>query len=265
MNYIKLILIVICFGLPKVSVSQVLNIDRENNQDSIQKKIKASIQVNFSSDKQQKNIIDFNNKSEIDYFTKKNQVVILLAQSDFAFNGANSLEKNGNIQIRFRDNDTRLIYPEIFTQFQWNGVLGLENRSVNGINIRINCLEKRSSDLYLSIGSFYEYEKWNPSISSFDFDTNISTVYRSFFRLNTVAKFAFKIANGIDFSGVSYLQFPLTSNFLKPRWYFDSNLNFEVNKYLNFLIQYEHNYDNFRALPIDNYYYSLSLGLLLKI
>ena len=184
MNYIKLILIVICFGLPNVSVSQVLNIDRENNQDSIQKKIKASIQVNFSSDKQQKNIIDFNNKSEIDYFTKKNQVVILLAQSDFAFNGANSLEKNGHIQIRFRDNDTRLIYPEIFTQFQWNGVLGLENRSVNGINIRINCLEKRSSDLYLSIGSFYEYEKWNPSISSFDFDTNIYRYYNSILKFN---------------------------------------------------------------------------------
>ena len=38
MNYIKLILIVICFGLPKVFDSQILNIDRENNQDTIQKK-----------------------------------------------------------------------------------------------------------------------------------------------------------------------------------------------------------------------------------
>jgi len=261
-NIFVLLHFLFCYNL---IFSQILTIDRENGQDSFPKKIKASIQLNFSSDKQQKNIVDFNNKTEIDYFTKKNQVLILLAQSDFAFNGSNSLEKNGNFQLRFRDNDTRLIYPEIVTQYQWNGVLGLEYRSVNGINLRINCLEKRASDLYVSIGAFYENEKWNPAISSFDFSKQINTVYRSFFRLNTVAKFAFKIAHGIDLSGVSYLQFPLTSNFLKPRWYFDSNLNFEVNKYLNFLIQYEHNYDNFRALPIDNYYYSLRLGLQLKI
>ena len=167
MNYIKLLFIVICFGLPTLSYSQILTIDRENGQDSIFKKVKASLQFNFSSDKQQKNIIDFNNKIEIDFFDKKNHVLILLTQFDFAFNGASTLERNGTIQLRLRDNDTRTIYPELVTQYQWNGVLGLEYRSVNGVNIRINCLEKKVSDLYLSIGSFYEYEKWNPSISSF--------------------------------------------------------------------------------------------------
>ncbi len=245
--------------------SQILTIDRENGQDSIFKPVKASLQFNFSSDKQQKNIIDFNNKIELDFFDKKNHVLILLTQSDFAFNGANTLERNGTIQLRLRDNDTRIIYPELVSQYQWNGVLGLEYRSVNGVNIRINCLEKKVSDLYVSVGTFYENERWNPRISSFSFSKDVVTVNRSFFRLNTVAKFAFKIAKGIDFSGVSYLQFPLNSNFGKPRWFFDSNFNFEVNKHLGFLIQYEHNYDSYRALPIDNYYYNLSLGLQLKI
>lgn len=244
--------------------SQILTIDRENGQDSIFKKVKASLQFNFSNDKQQKNIIDFNNKLEIDFFDKKNHVLIFLTQSDFAFNGSSTLERNGTIQLRLRDNDTRTIYPELVTQYQWNGVLGLEYRSVNGVNIRINCLEKKVSDLYLSIGTFYENERWNPRISNFTFSKDIVTVNRSFFRLNTVAKFAFKIAKGIDFSGVSYLQFPLNSYFNKPRWYFDSNLNFEVNKHLNFLIQYEHNYDSYRALPIDNYYYNLSIGMQVK-
>ena len=80
--------------------------------DSIFKTIKASFQLNFSSDKQQKSIIDFNNKIELDLFDKKNHVLILLTQSDFAYNGANTLERNGMIQIRLRDNDTRIIYPE---------------------------------------------------------------------------------------------------------------------------------------------------------
>jgi hypothetical protein len=245
--------------------SQILTIDRENGQDSIQKKIRASFVLNFSSDKQKNNIVDFTNKSEIDFFTKKNQVLIVLAQTELAFNGKNSLEKNGNLQIRFRDNDTRVAYPEAYIQYQWNGILGMEQRKVAGLNIRVNCIEKRASDLYLSVGTFYENERWNPQTSSMNFNlNNRSIINREMFRLNTVAKFAFKIAKGVDFSGVSYLQFPLNENFKSPRWYFDSNINFEVNKHLSFLIQYDHNLDNYRPLPIDNYYYSLSLGLSIR-
>ena len=73
------------------------------------------------------------------------------------------------------------------------------------------------------------------------------------------------VSNTTDFSGVSYLQFPLNNHFKKPRWFFDSNLNFEVNQHLNFVVEYQHTLDYYRPLPIDNYYYSLSLGLMLKI
>lgn len=261
----KLLLLFLLF-LHKESIAQILTIDQQNGQDSIQKKLKVSTTFHFSSDKQKNNLIDFFNKTEIDYFTKKHHVFIFLAQADFANNGSNSLEKNGNFQLRFRDNDTRIIAPEYYIQFQWNGILGMDHRTVQGMNIRINCLEKKHSDLYVSIGAFYENEKWNPLRSSMNFtQENLNIVNRSLVRLNSTAKFAFKIAKGIDFSGVSYLQFPLNSHFKSPRWYFDSNFNFEFNKHLNFVILYEHNLDYYRPLPIDNYYYSINLGLSLKI
>lgn len=265
MNYFYCIFVFVTLAIP-FSFSQILSIDRENGQDSIQKKIKASTTFNFSTDKQKNTIIDCYNKTEVDYFTKRQQVLIFLAQSDFAFNGMNSLEKNGDFQLRFRDNDKRIVAPEYFAQFQWNGIFGMEHRTVEGMNIRINCMEKKVSDLYISLGAFYENEKWNPLSSSMNFtQTDLKTVYRSLFRFNTVAKFALKIMKGIDFSGVSYLQFPLNNHFKKPRWFFDSNLNFEVNQHLNFVVEYQHTLDYYRPLPIDNYYYSLSLGLMLKI
>ena len=264
MNYFFLLLFILFFQT--VTFSQILTIDRENGQDSIQKKIKASTTFHFSIDKQKNTIIDCFNKTEVDYFTNNQQVLIFLAQSDFAFNGSNSLEKNGDLQLRYRDNDTRIIAPEYYIQYQWNGIFGMEHRTVEGINIRLNCLEKKASDLYVSIGAFYENEKWNPFSSSMNFtQSDLSIVNRSLFRLNSVAKFAFKITKGIDFSGVSYLQFPLNNHFMKPRWYFGSNLNFEVNKHLNFVVEYEHTLDYYRPLPIDHYYYSVSLGLVLKI
>ena len=245
--------------------AQVLNIDRENGQDSTKKRFLASFTGSFSSDKQKNKFIEFSNATELDYLLKTNYLFILLNQTDLAYNGTNTIENNGFLQLRFRDNDTRLIAPDAYAQFQWNGVWGLENRSLSGINLRINCLEKRRSDLYASIGLFYEMERWNTQLSSYAYRTEgVTSVYREMVRLNTVAKFAFKVGRKIDFAGVSYLQFPLNRNFLNPRWVFDSNIYFEVSKQLNFLIHYDLNYDTYRALPIDFFYYNFNFGILFK-
>lgn len=246
--------------------AQVLNVDRENGQDSTKKQFLASFAGSFSSDKQKNKFVEFSNSTELDYILKNHYFFVLLNQTDIAFNGKNAIENNGFIQLRFRDNDTRFIAPDAYAQFQWNGIWGLESRSLAGLNARINCLEKKKSDLYFSIGAFYEMERWNPQLSSYAFKTdNLSFVYREMLRLNTVTKFAFKIGKKIDFAGISYIQFPLNNNFLKPRWVFDSNLYFEFSKNLNFLIHYDFNYDDYRPLPIDPFYYSLNFGVQFKI
>jgi hypothetical protein len=247
-------------------ISQVLNVDRENGQDSTKKKFLASFTGSFSSDKQKNKFIEFSNSTELDYFLKNHYFLVLLNQTDIAYNGKNSIEDNGFVQLRFRDNDTRTIAPDFYTQFQWNGIWGLESRSIAGVNARLNCLEKKKSDLYISAGAFYELERWNTKLSSYAYKTGTDTfVYREMLRLNMVTKFAFKIGEKIDFAGISYLQFPLNKNFLNPRWVFDSNLYFEISRNLNFLIHYDFNYDEFRPLPIDQFYYSLNLGVQVKI
>lgn len=253
------------FMLSFVSYTQVLNIDRENGQDTLKKKFRGSINFSFSSDKQRRNVLDFANTSELALLVKKDRIFVLLSQSEFIFNGPTVIENNGFFQLRFRDNDTRKVYPDFYAQYQWNGVQGMERRALGGVNARFRFLEKKKSDLYASIGLFYESEKWNPSLSAFSFNQDsLQVVYRDLIRLNCAAKFALKIAKGVDLSGSTFVQFPLNENYLQPRWYFDSNLNFEVNRFLSFLIHYDHNLDYYRPLPIDSYYYTLSLGMQLR-
>jgi hypothetical protein len=61
----------------------------------------------------------------------------------------------------------------------------------------------------------------------------------------------------------------LNHQFTYPRWFFNSNLFFTVNKYL-FTIHYDHNLATYRPLPIDYYYYyyyyyySISTGINIK-
>lgn len=263
---IILILVISAF----TSRSQILNIDRENGQDTIPKKFGSTVGLDFSSDKQQNDFVELSSSTEFDFFMKKNQLVILFGQLDMAFNGKNVIENNGYFMARYRDNDTRRLYPDVFLQYQWNGVIGMQSRSLGGVNARTKMLEKENMDAYSSVGLFYENEIWDAQLSNYEFDsTNASLiVIRNLPRLNTHLKFAFELSEKIDFAVSNYVQFPLNeslSNMNKPRWFLNSDLFFEVNKNISFNIHYDHTIDYYRALPIDLYYYNLNLGIQFNI
>jgi hypothetical protein len=247
------------------SSAQVLTIDRVAEQDTIHRTFRMNTSLSFSSEKQKKALIDFTSKTECYLFQKNQYLWILLAQMDVALNGKNTNENNGFFQFRYRDNDSRKVSPDYFTQYQWNGIQGMEYRWLLGINARFKFFEKKKSDLFAGIGVFYERERWNPNLSSYAFSKDsLSPLDRNMFRLNTTAKFALKLSKTVDLTGSSFLQFPLNSHFASPRWFLDANLNFTVSKYWTFIVHYDHNFDAFRPLPIDNYYYALTMGVQLK-
>lgn len=254
--------------LPFVNFGQILNIDRENGQDSIKRKVAFTYNVTFSSDKQKKNLIEFSNQAELDFFLKKDRIAVLLGQTDASVNGKTILENNGYFQFRLRDNDKRKVAPDYYAQYQWNGVLGLQNRGLAGCNARFRFWDDKKDDLYMSIGAFYEVEQWNPNLSSFGFDQDsLSIVVRNIPRLNFSAKTAVQLKKGIDFSASTFVQFPMNEqfqHFTNPRWFIDMNLFFEINKHIGMNIHYDHNFDTYRPLPIDRYYYNLNLGLQFK-
>jgi hypothetical protein len=248
--------------------SQVLSVDRENGQDSIKRKVAFSYNVSFSSDRQKKNLLEFSNQTELDVFLKRDKIIILLGQTDASFNGKAILENNGYFQFRLRDNDKRRVAPDYFAQDQWNGVLGLQNRGLAGCNARFKFWDDKTDDLYMSIGAFYEVDKWNPNLSSFDWDSiELTNVIRKIPRLNFSAKTAVQLKKGIDLSASTFVQFPMNEkfqHFLYPRWFIDMNLFFEINRHLEMNIHYDHNFDTYRPLPIESYYYNLNLGFQFK-
>ena len=264
-HFTTLIILYICI----IGRTQVLNIDRENGDDSIVHQNIFSLNFGFSLDKQKNNLLEGSSQLENDYFFKKKSLVwISLAQTDAAFNGKTILENNGYFQMRLRDNDTRKVYPDYYIQYQWNGVWGLQNRGLVGCNARFRFWEEKKDDLYAGIGLFYEIEKWNPFLSAFAFAQDSLTVtYRKIPRLNVTAKTAFQLGKNIDFSGSTFVQFPMNEqfqHFLTPRWFIDANLYFSVNEHLGFRIHYDHNFDAYRLLPIATWYYNTSMGIQLK-
>ena len=111
----------------------------------------------------------------------------------------------------------------------------------------------------------YEYENWNPNLANYAFENlGLQPLNRQLFRTNFSLKTAIQLSDQIDISAISYLQFPInagSTNILNPRWFFDSQIHFQLRQHLDFHIKYNHNLDYFRPLPIDSFFYSLTLGL----
>ena len=172
------------------SYGQVLNLDRENGVDSINKRFHFSLLGNASNDKQKNDLITFNTNTEFDFINTSKMMLILLSQIDIQFNGERVLENNGYLQVRYRDNDTRHFAPDFFVQYQWNGVWGLKQRNLYGVNLRARWWEKRTSDLYTSFGIFYENEFWSTKLAGYSYTTDQiqANIKRDMFRLNTTVK-----------------------------------------------------------------------------
>lgn len=249
------------------SYGQVLNLDRENGVDSINKRFHFSLLGNASNDKQKNDLIAFNTNTEFDFINTSKMMLILLSQNDIQFNGERVLENNGYLQVRYRDNDTRHFAPDFFVQYQWNGVWGLKQRNLYGVNLRARWWEKRTSDLYTSFGIFYENEFWSTKLAGYSYTTDQiqANIKRDMFRLNTTVKYAIKINSLMDIAGITFIQFPINYNFFSPRWTFDINWYIKLNNFFSLILHYDHNYDNYRPLPIDSYYYSTNLGFQYKL
>lgn len=264
----KQLLIFIFLAIAPNYFGQILNVDRENGQDSIPRKQLFSWNVSFASDKQKKNLLELTNVAEYDRFFKNDQVLIALMNTDASFNGKAILENNGYFQMRLRDNDKKRVAPDYFVQYQWNGVWGLQNRALAGCNARFKFWDDKTDDLFMSIGAFYEYEKWNPNLSSYAFGgTGTAIINRQIPRLNISAKTAIQLKKGIDLSAITFVQFPMNdafAHFTQPRWFLDMNLNFEVSKHLSMVLHYDQNIDYYRPLPIDVFFYNLNVGFQVK-
>ena len=251
-------------------LSQVLYVDRENGQDTIPRKIGSIIGLSFASDKQKNDFVEMSSSTEVDFFLKEKHLFILFGHLDMAFNGKNVIENNGFVMARFRDNDTKKIYPDAYAQYQWNGVLGMQSRVLGGINARIKLFENDNLDGYTSLGAFYEDEIWNTELGSYAFDTltDAIRVHRQLVRLNTNLKIALELTEKIDLAISQYIQFPMNESFEnvgKPRWFMNADVFFEFNQNFSVNIHYDHTVDDYRALPIDRYYYNLNLGIQLSL
>ena len=263
MKHCYLILLVLL--TPSILSAQIINIDRENSQDSVTKRWEISTLIDFSSDKQVKDLLDLSIKSSLLTKYSNKYALNFIVNNDIVLDGKSTLQNEGMLHLRYRDLDSRKVSSELYLQYQWNGAWGMISRYVLGSNIRYKIFDETSTDFYIGLGLFYENERWNwegvePDITPVDAGEET----RQVFRLNNYWKTSKKLSDFADIAAITYFQFPFNQNFLKPRWYFEVNTYFKASKHLNLVIHWDHVLDFAPLMPIDHFYYSYSTGLQLN-
>jgi hypothetical protein len=255
--------ILISTAILQQAYAQVINADRNVVSDSLHPhRPKGLLGISASADKQKKNLVDVSTSADFSFFLPAKHVAVLLMRNDLTTNGSDIIQNSGMFHLRFRDNDSRIIYPEAFFQFQWNGVLGMEGRTLMGGNARWKVIHENEHDLFIGLGLMSENESWNFNGVPQDRIPTTKparvTVHR--LRLNHYIKWAWKLSSKTDFVLFNFLQAP-SSSVLHPRLASNASVNFNPTSLLGFSIVFDSMYDTRPVVPIDKYYYSLKASI----
>lgn len=250
-------------GSTTLVYGQILNADHILQDDSTHlKKVKVAFDLSGTIDKQKSNLLDVSAANDITIpLHEAKQIAAILGSMDLTTNGKSIIQNSGFIHFRIRDNDRLKFSPEYFTQFQWNGVIGMESRFLLGSNFRWMIKHDNKENLYTGLGLFEEREVWNYSgVDSSIIVPRNEKITVQHLRINQYFKIIILLSENVDIVINEFTQFK-TTNLSKPRISVQSSIQFKAGKHISFLISYNAQYDTAPVVPISKYLYGGKLDL----
>ena len=243
------------------SNSQVLNMDRVGAPDDSLKKWHISLQAatDYNSEKQ---IFNWDTRIDVTKFTAGHHLLAMKFSNSFTNTSGSNLQNAGYVHLRFRDNDTRKISPEYFTQYQWDDLRGMLNRYLLGCNLRLMLKETKEMDIYLGLGLMYEWEKWNFKGVAQD---KLPLLHPDFIKthllkINQYIKLSAKVFKTTELTCTNFIQARPDKNIQYPRIASFLQWNIPVSKRISINLNYESIYDAQPVVPIKNYYFNYQTG-----
>jgi hypothetical protein len=265
MNKYRLYFVAACFFVyPCTGFSQILNIDRSDTADYVNK---AKTNFNFSTgleiDKQKTTLYDATNTAEL-MFQKKRELFIFAASYRFTYNGPDDILNAGSFHLRYRHNYKNTFQPETYVQYQWDNKRGLIYRAITGANLRYNFWKGDQWDFNAGMGLMYEEEKWNyDAVDSSKLPANTTPIINRLIKLNSYIRLDWKASANSDVALNVFLQTRPT--IFKPRIAPHIQWNLHAGKHIGFSISFSGIYDESPVVPINRFYYSLSNSLVVNI
>lgn len=264
MKWLQLSLLIMIILLAQSIGAQILNIDKSDTSDYVNKaKFNFDLNSGLEIDKQKITLYDATNTAEA-MLQKKKELLIFSGSYRFTYNGPDDILNAGFIHVRYRHNYKNTFQPEAFVQYQWDNKRGLIYRALSGCNMRYNAWKGDHWDFNAGIGIMYEEEEWNyDGVDSAKIPALAVPLINKLVKINSYLRLDWKASANSDVAVNVFIQ--TRPNHFKPRIAPHVQWNIMAGKHLGFSIAFSGIYDDAPVVPIDKFYYSISNSLFVKI
>lgn len=225
------------------------------------KTIKGSVLPDFKLQNLRKNLLEFENTTDIT-FKIKNNAITIANKIELAKYGKDVLLSGGFLFFKYRKILESKFVFETYSQMHWSESRGLKFKYAGGVNLRYRIYVTDKMGFFGGIGPFYEYEKWNyDGVSDILTPLNPKDVTQENIKLGSYLSFKWKTNVNLVFDMSVYHQSKFNQIFSTPRLASSTSVKYNFTEHLGLIFQYQNIYDYNPVVPIDKLYNVLSSSI----
>ena len=200
-------------------------------------------------------VLELAGEYRLDYIKQENFHSFIVINLENGYEQENDRPKNiiankGFAHLRITKDLFTNYQMEVFTQYEFNEFLLLNDRYLLGTGLRIGLQKSELSSTYIGIGLMVEKETY---------DLN-SDDEKNLLRSTNYIKNNILLSSNIDLSNTAYFQIA-SDDFNDYRILYDGGLYFHVNESFAFTIELNYRYDNAPQGNLGNSYIQVSNGV----
>ena len=225
----------------------------ENNSD----RFTNQFNMEMGYEKANTEVLELAAEYRLDYVKQENFHSFIIINLENGYEKENDLPKNiitnkGFAHLRITKDLFTNYKMEVFTQYEFNEFLLLNDRYLLGTGLRIGLQKSELSSTYIGIGLMVEKEIYNYNIDAEDDKILIRST--NYIKNNII------LNSNIDWSNTAYFQIA-SADLNDYRILYDGGLDFHVNESFAFTIELNYRYDNDPQGNLGNSYIQVSNGV----
>ncbi|WP_420318982.1 DUF481 domain-containing protein [Ekhidna sp.] len=224
--------------------------------------VKGSILPGFKYQNQRETLIEIENQADLSVRIKDNAITFAnqIAISRF---GSETILSGGYVYSEFRHFYDKAFTTEYYAQVHWAEARGMERKYAAGVNARWRLHKSKDFGLFVGIGPFYEYEKWNyDGISDTDkIPANDDPREQENVKLGSYISLKYNPIDQLSTDISLYHQARFDELVNEPRLASSARIRYNFTSHLGLALTHQLIYDPAPIVPIDNLFQKLDLGL----
>lgn len=259
MFQILLVVLVVAVG----SEAQILHTENFSVILDTTKHFKGNILPSLKYRNLRENLLEFENTADFSISFLRNAVT-LANKFELSKFGDETIQSGGFLYLEYRRlTQNKYIEFEPYFQMHWAEARGLDRKYALGGNFRINVIKNPKTGLFVGVGTFYEFERWNYDgvADTSLIPTDARPVETLFMKLSSYLSFKQAIGQILTLDVSAYYQSRFVRLFSTPRLAGSARVTYNLSKHLGLTLLYQNIYDPDPPVPIDQLFHDITFGL----